>query len=89
MSTPSPPASQAKEKRQPAKKFGRVAVWLNAHGFGITISPRRYWDSGSNGWKDATWDRPSDLPELIFCLQKALEFAYDRELPSPDNDIPQ
>jgi len=87
LGTPSPPAQQGNTKR-PFKKFGRVAVWMSPKGFSITISERRYWDNTIKDWKDATWERPSDLPELIVGLQKALEFTFGREVPSPDNDDP-
>jgi hypothetical protein len=71
--------------RPPEKKIGPfaggigVAIWLNMVDSrdgtrqlrSITINPRRYFDRESNEWKDAPSFRPSDLPALIFALQKA------------------
>lgn len=85
--------------RPPEKKIGPfaagigVAIWLNQIDTSdgpqqirsITIAPRRYFDRESNEWKDAPSFRPSDLPALIFALQKAQEFCYTQPLPDQNN----
>jgi hypothetical protein len=85
----------ANRKRQPEKKIGPfnagigVCVWLNSIETesgprtvrSITINPRRYFDREANEWKDAGSYNPADLPALIFALQKAQEFCYEKQLP--------
>lgn len=80
---------------QPEKKIGPfaggvgVAVWLNVAETddgprqfrSITIAPRRYQDRETGEWKDAGSFNPSDLPALIFALQKAQEFCFVAPLP--------
>ncbi len=79
---------------QPEIKFGpfpggiSVAVWQNEIQTdsgarmmrSITVSPRRYRDSHSGQWKDSPSYRPSDIPALVFGLQKALEFIFSNPL---------
>jgi hypothetical protein len=85
----------ASRKRQPEKKIGPfnagigVCVWLNTIETesgprtvrSITINPRRYFDREANEWKDAGSYNPADLPALIFALQKAQEYSYEKPLP--------
>lgn len=92
-------ASTRSTPNRPEKKFGPypggigVAVWLNTietqHGSkkvrSVTISPRRYRDSKTGEWRDATSFRVGDLPALIFGLQKALEHSITSPLPG-END---
>ena len=84
--------------RPPEKKIGPfaggvgVAIWLNTVDSrdgtqqirSITIDPRRYFDRESNQWKDAPSFRPSDLPALIFALEKAQEYVYTTPLPGDE-----
>ena len=86
--------------RPPEKKIGPfaggigVAIWLNAVESSdgsrqlrsVTINPRRYFDRESNQWKDAPSFRPSDLPALIFALQKAQEYVYTTPVPGEEAD---
>lgn len=66
-----------------------VAIWLNSvetdEGVRqfrtVTISPRRYRDRTTGEWKDGTSYAPSDLPALIFALEKAKEYCYTAPLP--------
>lgn len=81
----------SKSRNHPEKKFGpypggiSVAVWQNetetADGprqfRSVTIAPRRYRDAETGEWKDSPSFRPTDLPALIFALQKALSFVYE------------
>ncbi len=90
--------TSSKGARPPEKKIGPyaggigVAIWLNSVESpkgtrqlrSITIAPRRYFDRESKEWKDASSFRPSDLPALIFALQKALEYVYTTPLPGED-----
>ena len=69
----------------PEKKIGPfaggigVAIWVNSIETddgtkpirSISIAPRRYRDSDSGEWKDASSYRPADLPALIFALTNA------------------
>lgn len=85
-------------KTPPEKKVGPfangvgISIWLNRIETGqgprqvrsITINPRRYFDSESNQWKDASGYNPSDLPALIFALTKAQEYCYETPLPETD-----
>ena len=50
----------------------------------ITVSPRRYRDAQSGEWKDAPSYRPSDIPALVFGLEKALDFIFSNPLPGQD-----
>ena len=71
-----------------------VAIWLNevtgddgsVRTFrSVTINARRYLDSKSGQWKDAASYQQSDLPGLIFSLQKALEFCYETPIPGQED----
>jgi hypothetical protein len=85
----------------PEKKIGpyggggiSVAIWLNRVETddgpreirSLTISPRRYKDRETGEWRDAPSLRPSDLPALIFALQKAQEYVYTTPLPTEVSD---
>jgi hypothetical protein len=75
-------------KTPPEKKFGPfpggigVAVWLNtietAEGpkkvRSITLAPRRYRHRESGEWRDAGSYRATDIPTLIFALERAQEY---------------
>ena len=90
----------AQQKTQPEKKIGPypggigVAIWLNSIQTdqgprkvrSLTISPRRYRDQESGEWKDAPSYRPSDLPALLFALQKALEYVYTTPIPGQQEE---
>ncbi len=90
---------QARAAKGPEKKIGPfaggigVAIWINTIETddatkkvrSITIAPRRYRDSESGEWKDASSYRPADLPALIFALQKAQEYCYQTPLPGEQN----
>ena len=89
-----------REKSRPEKKIGPfaggigVAIWLNTVESGdrtrqlrsITINPRRYFDRESNEWRDAPSFRPSDLPALIFALERALEFVFTTPVPGDSQE---
>jgi hypothetical protein len=70
-----------------------VAIWLNTVDTddgpkkfrSITIAPRRYQDRETGEWKDAGSLNPSDLPALIFALQKAQEYVFTTPLPGQDH----
>lgn len=70
-----------------------VAIWLNTAETddgpkqfrSITIAPRRYQDRQTGEWKDAGSFNPSDLPALIFALQKAQEYVFTKPLPGQDS----
>jgi hypothetical protein len=84
-----------RQPRLPERKIGPfpggvgVAIWINqteteqgSKSFrSITINPRRYFDQESKQWVDAKSYNPSDLPALIFALQKAQEYVYETPLP--------
>lgn len=84
-----------KKNRGPEKKIGPfaggvgVSIWINevqTEGGpltvrSITINPPRYRDRETGDWKDSKSYRPSDLPALIFALQKAQEHCYELPLP--------
>ena len=86
---------QDRPKRHPERKIGPfnagigVCIWLNSIDTdqgprtvrSITINPRRYFDREEQQWKDSGSFNPSDLPSLIFALQKAQEFVYETPLP--------
>jgi hypothetical protein len=88
-----PPPRQ--QRSPPEHKIGPfaggigVAVWLNTADTddgpkqfrSITIAPRRYQDRETGEWKDAGSYNPSDLPALIFALQKAQEYVFTTPLP--------
>lgn len=71
-----------------------MAIWLNTiqtddgprQGRSITISPRRYKDPQTGEWKDATLYRATDLPALIFALQKAQEYLYTTPIPGQEDE---
>jgi hypothetical protein len=89
-----------REKSRPEKKIGPfaggigVAIWLNTVESGertrqlrsITINPRRYFDREANEWRDAPSFRPSDLPALIFALERALEFVFTTPVPGENQE---
>jgi hypothetical protein len=94
-----------KSANRPEASFGpypggiSVAVWLNEVQTdggtrkirSITLSPRRYRDSKTGEWKDATSYRSADIPCLLFGLQKALEFIYTTPIPGQedaDGEVP-
>ena len=51
----------------------------------ISVSPRRYRDSETGEWKDSPSYRPSDIPALVFGLQKALEYVFSNPLPGQED----
>lgn len=87
-----------KQSDPPEKKIGPfaggigVAIWLNTTETddgpkqfrSITIAPRRYQDRETGAWKDAGSFNPSDLPALIFALEKAQEYVFTTPLPGHD-----
>ncbi len=93
--------SKAAELRQPEKKIGPfangigIAIWLNEFEGddgpkrfrSITLNPRRYQDRTTGEWKDSASYQPSDLPALLFCLNKAQEYCYETPIPdfSPES----
>ena len=84
----------------PEKKIGPfaagigVAIWLNTVDTdegskqfrSLTIQPRRYQDRETGAWKDAGSFNPSDLPALIFALEKAQEYVFTTPLPGQEAD---
>lgn len=94
------PAPQQRQSRSPPeKKIGPfaggigVAIWLNTTETddgpkqfrSITIAPRRYQNRESGEWLDANSFNPSDLPALIFALQKAQEYVFIKPLPGQED----
>jgi hypothetical protein len=87
-----------KQSDPPEKKIGPfaggigVAIWLNTAETddgpklfrSITIAPRRYQDRDTGAWKDAGSFNPSDLPALIFALEKAQEYVFTTPLPGQE-----
>lgn len=81
-------------RQPPEKKIGPfaggigVAIWINTIDSesgprqfrSITIAPRRYLDRETGQWKDSGSFNPSDLPALIFALQKAQEYVFTTPL---------
>ena len=97
-----PAPEQPRPKRPPPEmKFSvggiGVAVWLNTvdtdqceRSFrSVTIAAKRYLDKTTGEWKNGTSFHPNDLPALIFCLQKTLEFAFTTPLPGQDGEAGQ
>ncbi len=97
-------SSPRQTRQPPEKKIGPfaggigVAIWTNTVESDdgprqyrtITIAPRRYQDKKTGEWKDAGGFAPSDLPALIFALQKAQEYVFTRSLRGHDSaDISQ
>ena len=90
--------SARRRKDPPERKYGPfsngvgVCIWTNQvqtdngpRSFRtITINPRRYFDRESNQWKDAPSFNPSDLPSLIFALQRAAEYCFEQHAPDAD-----
>jgi hypothetical protein len=84
-----------KPARQPEKRFGPfaggigVSVWINTaqtedgpRAFrSITLNPRRYFDRETNEWRDAPSYNPTDLPALIFALERAQAYVFETPLP--------
>lgn len=93
-------APQHQQRPPPEKKIGPfaggigVAIWLNTAKSddgprqfrSITIAPRRYLDRETGEWLDAKSFYPSDLPALIFALQKAQEYVFTTPLPDQDSE---
>ena len=92
-------APAPRQKRNPPeKKFAvggiGIAIWLNTvetddgpKSFRtVTIAPRRYQDKKTGEWKDSNSFHPNDLPALIFCLEKTLEFTFMTPMPEHDPD---
>ena len=93
-------ATSSRTRQPPEKKIGPfsggigVAIWLNnvetddgtRQYRSITIAPRRYLDKKSGEWKDSGGFAPSDLPALIFALQKAQEYVFTKPLPEHDTN---
>ena len=81
--------------RRPERKWGPfhggvgVAVWLNEVDSeegkrffrSITIAPRRYIDSKTGKWEDASSLRTTDLPSLILALEAAHAYVSSTPLP--------
>jgi hypothetical protein len=100
MSTATTRSAAKPLKQPPEHKIGRfaggvgVCIWINRieteqglqFARSITINPRRYFDRDSQQWKDAPSYNPSDLPSLIFALQKAQEYCYSTALPGVPAD---
>ncbi len=96
--TSAPAAKPNNPRQHPEVKFGPfaggigVAIWLNsvdtdggAKQFrSITIAPRRYLDRETGEWKNSGNFNPSDLPALVFALQKAQEYVFTTPLPSQE-----
>ncbi len=92
-------ATQRPSKSPPEMKIGPfpggigVAIWLNTAETddgpkqfrSITIAPRRYQDREGK-WQDAKSFNPSDLPALIFALQKAQEYVFTKPLPGQESE---
>jgi hypothetical protein len=93
--------SASAKKKSPEKKIGPfaggvgVSIWINeiqtesgpATVRSITINPPRYRDRDTREWKDSKSYRPSDLPALIFALQKAQEHCYEAPLPNGAKEV--
>ena len=94
-----PNDTKTRPAKPPEKKIGPfasgigVAIWLNeveaedgsVRSFrSVTINPRRYFDQKSGQWKDSTSFQQSDLPALIFAMQKALEYSYQTPVPGQE-----
>ncbi|MBI5757311.1 MAG: hypothetical protein HZA46_02190 [Planctomycetales bacterium] len=87
-------------KNHPEKKISpvnsglSVAIWLNTVTTDdgprrfrtITVAPKRYRDRNTGEWKDSGSYTPSDLPALVFALQKAIEFCYSSPLPGQKDE---
>ena len=87
-------------RQPPEKKIGPfaggigVAIWINTVDSddgprqfrSITIAPRRYLDRETGEWKDTGSFNPSDLPALIFALQKAQEYVFTTPLQEHEKD---
>lgn len=87
-------------KRRPEKQIQLssgvgVAVWRNQIDTdrgektvrSITIKPRRYYDQTADEWRDASGYNPSDLPALIFVLQKAQEYCFETPLDADGSEV--
>jgi len=87
-----PAANHPEHKIGPYAGGIGVAVWLNRVETdtgtrlirSVTISPRRYRAPETGEWKDASSYRATDLPALIFALQKAQEFCYTNAIPNQE-----
>jgi hypothetical protein len=91
--------TQRPQRSPPEHKIGPfaggigVAIWLNTVDTdegpkqfrSVTIAPRRYQDRETGAWKDAGSFNPSDLPALIFALQKAQEFVFTKPMPGHES----
>lgn len=90
-----PVKPSSNSKQPPEKKIGPFAngvgicIWLNRIETdqgprlvrSITVNPRRYYDRASDQWKDAAGYNQSDLPALLFALNKAQEYCYEQPIP--------
>lgn len=91
--SPNPPAAGPEKKIGPFAGGISVAIWLNTLQTdngprkirSISISPRRYRDAEGQ-WRDSSSLRPSDLPALLFALQKAQEYIYTTPIPGQEED---
>jgi len=86
--------------RRPERKWGPfhggvgVAVWLNEvdtvegkrYFRSLTIAPRRYLDTKTGKWEDASSLRTTDVPSLILALQAAHDFMSSTPLPGHPAD---
>lgn len=89
MSNASRSKNRPEMKISPVNSGLSVAIWLNTvetdegprQFRSITIAPRRYRDRETGEWKDSASYQPSDLPALMFALQKAIDFCYSSPLP--------
>jgi hypothetical protein len=99
MAKKQPASPQRQQRSPPERKIGPfaggigVAIWINTAETddgpkqyrSITIAPRRYQDRETGEWKDAGSFNPSDLPALIFALQKAQEYVFTKPLPGHES----
>jgi len=81
--------------RRPEKRIGPfhngigIAIWLNTvetdqgtrYFRSITLSPRRYRDQQTGGWRDAPSFRPVDLAVLALAIESAREYCSSTPLP--------
>ena len=94
---PQKPRTPPELKIGPFTRGLGVAIWLNTTETDdgpksfrtITIAPRRYQDKKTGAWLDAKSFHPSDLPALIFALQKAQEFVFTKPLPGQESEADQ
>ena len=99
MSNKQSTTSSKSQRPQPEHKVGPLAngigaaIWINLvdtdngpkHFRSISIAPRRYFDEESKEWKTASSFNTSDLPALIYALQKVQEYVLTTPLPSQES----